>query len=421
MLLIICEIFLALVVRPALWVASTLIQQWLLLLALTIAHRAARTVLVQLLPHGNWWRSRRLMPVQPNQLVLITGATSGIGLALAKHLYKLGYSVAACYFRPEPGMAELKRLASETGHATGGNRARQAGGRRAQGQNHMFLLEMDVRKAESIGEAYKRVELLLEEHKLELFGIVNNAGLGSLQPFAWLQRNVIKNMIETNLTGNLLVAREFLPLLVKRANAKGRAQASRMLFVSSGLGFVPGATHATYGTTKAAQLYLVRSLNLDLKPRFNVQSVAVVPHNFIKITNICSNNVEQNQRALDELKPLERQLYGPEFREHCAQARSLEEATKRHISLAQKQQKSSGLATLMGQIVASIKGENTASSVEESGALDAFELALRLVEPPEVVFAGDTMFQLLTGSLLLTWPSSLSGLLSASVGPSLYR
>jgi hypothetical protein len=145
---------------------------------------------------------------------------------------------------------------------------------------------------------------------------------------------------------------------------------------------------------------------------------------------------------------MEKKFYKKEFDEHLDLAKSLEEATKQHARRANsdltaetttkkaqslpRQKPESTVAERLKQLLdsvvtflygvkSSIQGENSALTLEESGALECFEDALRLTDPPEQMFAGDTIFQLLIGSLLLTLPNSWVGLLSASVAPSIYK
>lgn len=395
---------------PAFWLIKTLALYLSVMVGLTVATRAYKLI----------WQAKR-NPVRSSDAVLITGATSGIGLALAKHLYALGYSIIVGYYDSrELGYTELKQIADKRSNLK-------------QGQlQKMLFVELDVRSQDSIEQAYANCVKQLDEHRLRLFALINNAGLGSLQPFAWLQRKSIKNLIETNLLGTLLMTREFLPLLVESSG--------RILNVSSGLGLVPGATYATYGITKAAQIYLTRCLNMELSKSYGVKNIAVIPHNFIKSTNICANNVKNNEAAWIELKPIERRLYELDFNQHCQVAKSLEDATKEHAKLANekkrtptssKQQAANQpnsqvawwqlLSSGLWDFIQRLQGTNEALTIEESGALECFEDALRLVNPPEHIFAGDGIYNLLVGSILLSVPASCSGLLGSAISPSLYK
>jgi len=390
-----------LVVSPALWVFKSIAIYFALIVALTSLWRAYKI---------HWARrGKNLRPVSGTDAILITGATSGIGLAVAKHLYKLGYSIVVGYYDSnETGYSELKQLAS--------SRAKH------QTDQKMLFIGMDVKSQASISKAYEQCTAALADNKLQLYALINNAGLGSLQPFAWLQRHTIRALIETNLLGSLLMTREFLPLLVR---SKGR-----ILNVSSGLGLVPGATYATYGITKSAQIYFTRCLNMELGSAYGIKSVAVIPHNLIKNTNICSRNVKNNEDAWSEMKPLEHQLYKQEFEQHCKLAKSLEAATREHSKLVKEKTKKAMEAKSFGawrmistcwEVLERLRGENAAETLEESGALECFEDALRLADPPEHIFAGDNIYNLVIGSILLSMPTSCIGLLGSAVSPSLYR
>lgn len=384
------------------WVIKCLLLYFGLVVGL---HCISRTVKIVL---ARYWKK----PVSGSQAVLISGATSGIGLAVAKHLYKVGYSVIIGYYNSqEPGFEELKQLAIER--------------KKINREQKILFVELDVRSKTSTAEAYKKCTKLLSEHNFELYALINNAGLGSLQPFAWLQRSRIEDLIGTNLIGTLLMTREFLPLLVK---SKGR-----ILNVSSGLGLVPGSTYATYGITKAAQIYFTRCMNLELYPSFGVKSIAVIPHNYIKNTNICSNNVKENEKAWSELKEEEKVLYKEQFDKHYLLAERLQEETKKHVTKAAKasSNKQNGqtqtnqpvalFPNLLKEFLARLKGENAALTLEHSGALECFEDALRLIDPPQHIFAGDNIYNILVASLLFSWPVSCIDLLGKSVAPSLYR
>lgn len=429
--------------RPVWWLASSLLTYSLLVLTLIILWRTYKTYLVR---RVSFLKSRLMKPVDSRQAVMITGATSGIGLAVAKHLVGVGYSVIATYYdSSEAGYEELRQIRQHLADSSSG------------GQK-LLLVALNVRETKEVEQAHSIIEAWLEKYKLQLCGLINNAGMGSLQPFSWLQRVNIFRLVDTNITGSLLVTREFLPLLARCESG------ARLIYVSSGLGLVPGATYATYGMTKCALVYFSRCMNLELKERYNIQSVAILPHNFIKNTNICAANVKTNELAWDELTSKEKKLYKREFDQHLNLAKALEKATREHARTSRREtsdfetnissldnnnynhndhansskkhsprrEVAGGLVGTLKRwaslvvkflqgVVCSLNGGNSSLTLEESGALECFEDALRLRDPPEQMFAGNTIFQLLIGSLLTALPNSCSGLLSASVVPSLYK
>lgn len=342
------------------------------------------------------------------KVVLITGATSGIGLAVAKHLWRLGYSLAiGCYVTTEPGYEELRDLER----------------RSANKQQRMLFITLDVSDEKSIEAAYETVQRHLRDNQMKLYALINNAGLGSLVPYAWLPKRDVKKLVETNLLGAMLMTREFLPLLVQSGG--------RIVNVSSGLGLLPGQTYATYGVTKTGLIYFTKALNSELKQQFNVTSVAVLPHNFIKNTKIGAQINRQHKEGWQTLKEIERSLYRKEYEKHSELLTSLD----RVMARAEQQKKSAGKraqANSSNFIVKSVinparellqvlNGQNVAESLEQSGILESFEDALRLQEPPELIFGGDNMYNLLVGSFLLTVPTSCINLLGASVSRSLYQ
>lgn len=394
-----------LLLSPIVWLATSLLQYFLLALLVTIGYRYYCTGLARI--------RRRLSAVDSRKVILITGATSGIGLAVAKHLWSLGYSLAiGCYATSEPGYQELKELQQN-----------RSAGNKQQRQRMLFLM-LDVSDDRSVAEAYETLEKHLGDNQQRLFALVNNAGLGSLVPFAWLPKQDMFRLLDTNLTGAMRMTREFLPLLIK---AEGR-----IVNVSSGLGLLPGDSYATYGITKSSLIYLTKALNAELREPFNVRSVAVLPHNFIKNTNIGAQISRQHKEGWQSLKPAERSLYRKEYERHSERLLELDRAMASRDKAASGRPRRSNadvgdsfigkyLAGPVRGLLRAASGQNVAESLEESGMIESFELALRLQDPPELLFAGDNCYSLLVGSLLLTVPPSCVGLLSASVSRSLYR
>jgi serine 3-dehydrogenase len=158
--------------------------------------------------------------------ILITGATSGFGQAAARTFAAGGWNVVGTGRRS----ARLKTLQEELGDA--------------------FLpLEIDMRDREAV-ESLARLDAPWGNIDL----LLNNAGLApptdALQDADW---NRVETVIETNVTGLVVLTRALLPKLIER---KGQ-----IINLSSVAATYPYKGGAVYGGTKA----FVRQFSLDLR------------------------------------------------------------------------------------------------------------------------------------------------------------
>ena len=177
------------------------------------------------------------MPSQ--QLVLITGCSSGIGAALAEEFHARGHRVYATARRPET----LAALA-ERGVRT---------------------LALDVTDAASIAAA---VQALGEEtDKLDL--LVNNAGYGLFGAVTDLSADELRRQLETNVIAPVQVARAFLPLML--AQKRGR-----IVNVGSVSGIFTTPFAGAYCASKAALHALSEAMRLELAP-FGIEVIMVQP------------------------------------------------------------------------------------------------------------------------------------------------
>ncbi len=176
---------------------------------------------------------------------LITGASSGIGLAMAEALLERGARVALAA-RPS-------------------DRLRGAVARLGRAGYDSMALPLDVRSEESVAAA--AATILGQWGGLDL--LVNNAGIGMRSvnprfrtepmPFYAVPPAGFRDLVDTNLTGYFLVARAFAPAMVQ-------AGAGRIVNVSINRetmvrrGFVP------YGPARAASEALSMVMAKDLAP-----------------------------------------------------------------------------------------------------------------------------------------------------------
>jgi NADP-dependent 3-hydroxy acid dehydrogenase YdfG len=110
----------------------------------------------------------------PEQVAVITGASSGIGEATARALAADGHRLALLARRAD----RVKALATELG-------------------NDALAIEADVTDRDSIVAGAERVQSELGGADI----LVNNAGVMLLAPFSSDQKAEIRQMVETNLLG----------------------------------------------------------------------------------------------------------------------------------------------------------------------------------------------------------------------------
>jgi NAD(P)-dependent dehydrogenase (short-subunit alcohol dehydrogenase family) len=164
-----------------------------------------------------------------DRIALVTGASRGIGAALALSLAQAGAHVVAVA-RTVGGLEELD------------DRIRESGGTAT-------LVPLDVKDSEGIA----RLALALNERYQRLDVLIGNAGiLGPLSPLAHVEPKDWDNLMAVNVTANWQFLR-CMDTLLKRA-AAGRA-----VFLTSGVAHMGRAYWGPYAASKAALEALVRT------------------------------------------------------------------------------------------------------------------------------------------------------------------
>jgi NADP-dependent 3-hydroxy acid dehydrogenase YdfG len=177
--------------------------------------------------------------------VLVTGASSGIGAAIARTFGRLGWAVAI-------GARRTDRL-QEVAQAI-----ERAGGR-------VFAHGLDVTQAESIDAFFSAAEAVLGP----MDAVVNNAGIsvpGSLHELAVAD---IQREVATNLLGPMLVVRRALPGMLARRHGD-------LVFVSSMNVVAPRPLQLGYTATKAGVEGMAHTLRMELEGT-GVRSIIVRP------------------------------------------------------------------------------------------------------------------------------------------------
>jgi len=161
------------------------------------------------------------------KVVLITGASSGIGKACAEHLHRRGYRVYGTT-RREPG--ELPAFAH-------------------------IMIRMDVDDDDSVERGIRLI--LASEGRLDV--VVNNAGTGISGAVEDTRLDEARAQFETNFFGVLRVCRQALPVM--------RAQgAGRIINIGSVAGLIGVPFNGLYCASKFALEGLSEALRMEAKP-----------------------------------------------------------------------------------------------------------------------------------------------------------
>ncbi|MFC2355133.1 MAG: SDR family NAD(P)-dependent oxidoreductase [Capnocytophaga ochracea] len=196
-----------------------------------------------------------------NKTILVTGASSGIGKAIAIECSKMGAQVVI----------------------TGRNEQRlQETYKQLEGTQPAYIVA-DLTKKEDIETLANQID--------SLNGSVNCAGLTIPKPFKFLQEEDIQEMMTVNFNAPLLLTQ----LLVKK---KKLQKASSIVFISSISGTkVSAIAESVYSASKAAIDGFCKGLALELAPqqiRVNTVNPGIIETNIFSGGQISEEQLQQN-------------------------------------------------------------------------------------------------------------------------------
>lgn len=207
---------------------------------------------------------------------LITGASSGIGKAIAIKFAENNSFVGINYKTDELGARETLKIVRKKG-------------------SDGVLLKADV---SNIADVEKIVKTFTNKTK-KIDILVNNAGVYDRGKFQDISLGNWKKTLSVNLTGGFNLCKAVLPFM---------KPAGKIIFISSQLALKGSSHGAHYAASKAGILGLARSLALELAPKkINVNAIAPGTIDTRLISNYTK---EQRQKRIDEI-PLKR-LGNPE-------------------------------------------------------------------------------------------------------------
>jgi NAD(P)-dependent dehydrogenase (short-subunit alcohol dehydrogenase family) len=204
-------------------------------------------------------------------MVLITGASTGMGAATARELARRGFHVLAGVRRPSD--ADTLRSA---------------------GLEPVFL---DITNPEQIASVSKRIAD--DPAGRPLRAVINNAGIAINAPVEVLSMEEWQQQFDVNFFGHIAVTKAVLPAL--------HASGGRVVNISSIGGRIAMPTYGAYAAAKFAMEAMSDSLRRELAPH-GVQVVVVEPGG-VK-TEMTGHGIERANDTIATLSPTQRSRYG---------------------------------------------------------------------------------------------------------------
>ncbi len=187
------------------------------------------------------------------QIAIVTGASSGIGTAVAKAMAAAGAAVVVNYVsNPDAAAAIVQEIAAAGGRA--------------------IAAQADVAREADVQALFARCE--------QAFGapdiLVANAGLQRDAAVAEMTLAQWQEVLAVNLTGQFLCAREAVRCFRRRGMRPGVSAAlGKIICMSSVHEIIPWAGHVNYAASKGGIALMMRSLAQEVAPeRIRVNSIA---------------------------------------------------------------------------------------------------------------------------------------------------
>ena len=208
-----------------------------------------------------------------NQVAIVTGSSSGIGMDTAVTLARNGFLTYATVRNMEK--SSIIKTAAEKEKLP------------------IKVVHLDVTDDQSVNNAIRTIDS--EDGRIDV--LINNAGYGLVGAFEDLSIDEIKNQYETNVFGLMRVTQAVLPIM-------RRQKSGIIVNVSSGAGLFGYPGGSAYVSTKFAVEGLSESISYELGP-FGIKVVLIEP-GFIK-TNF-ANAMLIGKKAQDLNSPYSKMM-----------------------------------------------------------------------------------------------------------------
>jgi glucose 1-dehydrogenase len=195
-------------------------------------------------------------PVLRGQTAIVTGASSGLGRAIAGALCAAGANVVVNYIGSDE---EAREVVHEATHCGCEHRGRAV------------AVKADVSDEQQVAGMFGRA--------IDEFGtvdiLINNAGLQQDAPFEQMTMAQWRKVIDVNLTGQFLCAREAVREFKRRGvRPEVSCCAGKIVCVSSVHEVIPWAGHVNYAASKGGVMLMMKSIAQEVAPwRIRVNSI----------------------------------------------------------------------------------------------------------------------------------------------------
>ena len=191
--------------------------------------------------------------VLKGQKALVTGSSSGIGKAVAIELGKAGADVVVNYVRGEDQAREVVAEIEKSG-------------------SRAFAHQADVSQEDQVSAMFEKMKAELGTIDI----LINNAGLQQDAPIDEMTLNQWNLVINVNLTGQFLCAREAVREFKHRGVVpEVSCAAGKIICMSSVHEVIPWAGHVNYAASKGGVMLMMKSIAQEVAPyRIRVNSIA---------------------------------------------------------------------------------------------------------------------------------------------------
>ncbi len=198
---------------------------------------------------------------------VITGASRGIGKAIAEKLFEAGATVILIARNEE----KLKQLSEKL--------------------NNSPYYPLDITDREKVVQVFKEIQ---KEYTIDI--LVNNAGITRDNILMMMKEEEIDCVIDTNLKSVFFITKQVLRKMLKQ-------RSGRIINITSVIGLMGNPGQSNYAASKAGIIGFTKSLAKEIGSR-NITVNAIAP-GFIE-TDMTEGLPEENRKAMLETIPLKR-------------------------------------------------------------------------------------------------------------------